>query len=69
VHIEWNSIFGLKCHFAHSSRKKKQGSSPYMYASNMCNNFERKQVLRDAQEKRITTNKTGETYGKSVKIE
>jgi hypothetical protein len=39
-----------------------------MYASDMCNNFERKQVLRDAQKKRITTNKIGETYAKSVKI-
>jgi hypothetical protein len=64
--MEFN--FWPKMPFCTFFKEKKQGSSPYMYASNMCNNFERKQVLRDAQEKRITTNKTGETYGKSVKI-
>jgi hypothetical protein len=49
--------------------KENQESSPYIYASDMCNNFERKQVLRDAHDKRIITSKIGETYAKSAKTQ
>jgi hypothetical protein len=53
LHIEWNSNFGLKCHFAHFF-KKIQERSPYIYAFVGCNKSVCDQVICDAYDKRIT---------------
>jgi hypothetical protein len=52
--------------------KENQESSPYIYASDMCNNFVCEHELRDAHDRRITTNRLEKhmlSLAKPVKLE